>query len=269
MWRPASPDAGRARPSQPTLHLSPMDENPPSFDDLDAGAEPQGEGWDEPPRRPSPLARLRRRLRALLFGTTARTQITAASAVTVVLTLIGVSLFVPTVHQRFVTPPQTTEHVTAADGSTVGSGNDNVDVTKVFPRLYSAKLGIDVAIQPGDGKTPPVRPIAYQYPRTAPLGQAGNTYLYAHDRPGMFFGLHEARVGDVVTVAVTASEKLYFRITEIHASVSWNDFSWLQASKDERLTLQTCNLSGDYDPRFIVVAKPVGAAEGQAATGGT
>ncbi len=47
----------------------------------------------------------------------------------------------------------------------------------------------------------------------------------------------------------------HYQITEIHADVRWNDLEWLQPSKDNRLTLQTCNYSGDYDPRFVVVAK--------------
>ncbi|HET9052320.1 MAG TPA: sortase, partial [Candidatus Dormibacteraeota bacterium] len=96
----------------------------------------------------------------------------------------------------------------------------------------------------------------------------GNTYLYAHDRPGMFLGLHQARVGDVIIVALTQTQKLYFQVTEIHPNVAWNDFEWLRPSKDSRLTLQTCNYSGDFDPRYIVVTQPIPASQGQALTGG-
>lgn len=151
----------------------------------------------------------------------------------------------------------------------LGGGNTSADVVKGYPRIYSPKLGIDLPIRPGDGGIhPPAIPVAFQYPHTAPLGQPGNTYLYAHDRGGMFLGLHTAHVGDVVIVALSPTEKLYFQITEIHGSVPWNDVEWLRPSNDVRLTLQTCNYSGDFDPRFIVVAKEIPTAEGRALTNG-
>jgi len=147
----------------------------------------------------------------------------------------------------------------------VGGSSDDTTV-KGFPRIYSTQLDIDLAIKPGDGKAPPALPIAFEYPNTAPLGQPGNTYLYAHDRRGMFLGLHHAKVGDVVIVQTSASDKLYYQITEIHANVRWNDFEWLRPSSDNRLTLQTCNYSGDYDPRFVVVAKLIPDTLGQQLT---
>lgn len=149
----------------------------------------------------------------------------------------------------------------------LGGGSAADSATKGYPRLYSVKLGIDVKIQPGDGRTPPVEPIAWQYPNTAPLGQTGNTYLYSHDRPGMFLGLHKAVIGDVIVVEMSATDKLYFQVTEIHGDVAWNDFEWLQHSDDDRLTLQTCNFSGDFDPRYIVVTKEIPASQGRALTG--
>jgi LPXTG-site transpeptidase (sortase) family protein len=140
----------------------------------------------------------------------------------------------------------------------VGGSNEDT-LVKGYPRIYSTKLDIDVAVKPGDGKAPPVQPIAYTYPNTAPLGQVGNTYLYAHDRRGMFLGLHHARVGDVVVVELAQDDKRYYQVTEIHSDVRWNDMEWLQPSQDNRITLQTCNYSGDYDPRFVVVAKQIPA----------
>ncbi len=140
----------------------------------------------------------------------------------------------------------------------VGGSNEDSTV-KGYPRIYSTKLDIDLAVKPGDGKAPPVQPIAYTYPNTAPLGQPGNTYLYAHDRRGMFLGLHHAKVGDVVVVEMSPGDKRYYQITEIHSDVRWNDLEWLRPSSDNRITLQTCNYSGDYDPRFVVVAKLISA----------
>jgi sortase (surface protein transpeptidase) len=180
----------------------------------------------------------------------------------------GLALVVPSVTTKVTTPGQAVVTVTSSGTDTIGAGAADVDLSKAYPRIYSRKLGIDIAILAGDGKTPPVKPIAFQYPNTAPLGQVGNTYLYAHDRPGMFLGLHQATVGDVIIVAMTPAQKLYYQVTEIHANVAWNDLEWLQPSKDQRLTLQTCNYSGDYDPRYIIVTKPIPAAQGSALTNG-
>jgi len=142
-----------------------------------------------------------------------------------------------------------------------GSASDSTD--KTFPRIYSVKLNIDLPIKSGSGLIHvPVEPIAFQYPNTAPVGTPGNTYLYAHDRPGMFLGLHKAAVGDVIVVETSPTQKLYYQVTEIHGNVPWNDLEWLRPSSDDRLTLQTCNFSGDYDPRFIVVLKQIPAAQG-------
>jgi LPXTG-site transpeptidase (sortase) family protein len=143
--------------------------------------------------------------------------------------------------------------------SAIVGGSSEDSTVKGYPRLYSTKLDIDLAVKPGDGKAPPVQPIAFIYPNTAPLGQVGNTYLYAHDRRGMFLGLHHARVGDVVVIEMAPGDKRYYQVTEIHSDVRWNDLEWLQPSKDNRITLQTCNYSGDYDPRFVVVAKQIPA----------
>jgi Sortase domain len=154
----------------------------------------------------------------------------------------------------------------AVIGAIVGGSSDDSEV-KGYPRLYSTHLDIDLAVRPGDGKAPPALPIAYTYPNTAPLGQTGNTYLYAHDRRGMFLGLHHAHVGDVVTIELSPGDKLYYQITEIHANVRWNDLEWLQPSKDNRITLQTCNYSGDFDPRFVVVAKLISPDLGKRLSG--
>jgi LPXTG-site transpeptidase (sortase) family protein len=190
----------------------------------------------------------------------------AAAVASAALVGLGLALIVPSVRTTTQQPGQAIIHVAGGGSDTVGGGGD-VDVSKQYPRIYSTKLGIDVAIKPGDGKTPPVQPIAFQYPNTAALGsQTGNTYLYAHDRPGMFLGLHQAKIGDVVIVAMTPTQKLYYQVTEIHANVAWNDLEWLQPSQDARLTLQTCNYSGDFDPRYIVVTKPIPADEGRALT---
>jgi LPXTG-site transpeptidase (sortase) family protein len=198
------------------------------------------------------LAALRSRLgRSFLFRTRERATTTFWSAVAVATTIALVALLIPASRAPLAA-------IFRAPGSVISSivgGSSEASNIKGYPRIYSTRLDIDLAIRPGDGKAPPPLPIAYEYPNTAPLGQPGNTYLYAHDRHGMFLGLHHAKVGDVVVVEVSAGDKLYYQITEIHANVRWNDLEWLQPSSDNRVTLQTCNYSGDFDPRFVVVAK--------------
>ena len=191
--------------------------------------------------------------RSPLFRTRERTTYTLSSVVAVAAVVGLVALAVPASRPGIAAILRAPGSVISA---LVGGSSDDTTV-KGYPRLYSTKLDIDLAIRPGDGKAPPPLPIAFEYPNTAPLGQAGNTYLYAHDRRGMFLGLHHAKVGDVVIVETAPGTKLYYQITEIHGNVRWNDFEWLRPSSDNRLTLQTCNYSGDYDPRFVVVAKSI------------
>jgi LPXTG-site transpeptidase (sortase) family protein len=198
------------------------------------------------------LAALGGRLhRSLFFRTRERQMHTAIGTVGVAAAIGLVALLIPASR-----PPLAA--ILHAPGNVIGAivgGSSDDQTVKGFPRLYSTRLDIDLAVKQGDGKAPPPMPIAYMYPNTAPLGQTGNTYLYAHDRRGMFLGLHHSKVGDVVVVEMSPGDRRYYQITEIHADVRWNDLEWLQPSKDNRLTLQTCNYSGDYDPRFVVVAK--------------
>jgi LPXTG-site transpeptidase (sortase) family protein len=193
-----------------------------------------------------------------LFRTRERTYTTVGGMVTLAAVTGLVALLIPASRPplaAFFQAPGNVIHALVG-----GSGEDST--VKGYPRIYSTKLDIDLAVKPGDGKAPPVQPIAYVYPNTAPIGQPGNTYLYAHDRRGMFLGLHHSKVGDVVVVEMAPADRRYYQITEIHADVRWNDLEWLQPSKDNRLTLQTCNYSGDYDPRFVVVAKLIPAELG-------
>jgi LPXTG-site transpeptidase (sortase) family protein len=126
------------------------------------------------------------------------------------------------------------------------------------PRIKVARLGIDLRLVKGDGRTPPVRYEAFTYPGADHLLSGtpggGNSYVYAHARKGMFGRLHDLHVGDVVEVDYGGARVLRYAVTEIHPGVNWRDLSWLQPTSDDRLTLQTCNGWQDADPRFIVVA---------------
>jgi LPXTG-site transpeptidase (sortase) family protein len=130
-----------------------------------------------------------------------------------------------------------------------------------YPRIRIKRVGIDLMLVKGDGKTPPVKYEAFTYPgadhvlsqQTSP----GNTYVYAHARAGMFGNLRDVNIGDTVEIDLAAGKINSYRVSEIHQSVNWKDFEWLQPTADDRVTLQTCNGWRDEDPRLIVVAHRV------------
>jgi hypothetical protein len=203
--------------------------------------------------------------RSPLFRTRQNTATTGGVLLSLIAGVVMMALLIPSARQPIASVLKTPGQLL----NVLGGGASSNTSDKGYPRIYSVKLNIDLPIQPGDGGVrPAVQPIAFQYPNTAPVGQPGNTYLYAHDRQGMFLGLHKAVIGDVIIVAVSPTEKLYFQITEIHGNVAWNDLKWLGHTGDTRLTLQTCNFSGDFDPRFIVVSKAIPVDEGRRLTNG-
>jgi LPXTG-site transpeptidase (sortase) family protein len=128
-----------------------------------------------------------------------------------------------------------------------------------YPRIRVDRVGIDLLMVKGDGKTPPAKFEAFTYPGadyllTGDEKGGGNSYVYGHARNGMFWNLHNTKIGDVVMVDYGGGKVLRYRIAEIHPKVDWKDLQWLQPTSDDRLTLQTCNGWRDEDPRFIVVA---------------
>jgi LPXTG-site transpeptidase (sortase) family protein len=128
-----------------------------------------------------------------------------------------------------------------------------------FPRIKVPRVGIDLLLVKGDGRTPPVRYEAFTYPGadhllSGTLG-GGNSYVYAHARHDMFGRLHDLHAGDVIEVDYGGARVLRYGVSEIHSGVNWKDLSWLTPTVDDRLTLQTCNGWQDDDPRFIVVAR--------------
>jgi LPXTG-site transpeptidase (sortase) family protein len=131
-----------------------------------------------------------------------------------------------------------------------------------YPRIRISRVSIDLLLVKGDGKTPPVKYEAFTFPNADHLLAAnndgtGNSYVYAHARNGMFWRLHDLRIGDVVEVDYGNNKVYKYRVSELHPNVNWRDLSWLQPTSDDRITLQTCNGWKDDDPRFIVVARRV------------
>jgi hypothetical protein len=126
-------------------------------------------------------------------------------------------------------------------------------------RIVIARLGINLPIAEGDiprdvdrAQTPDF--YAFHLPGTS-IFEAGNTYLYAHARVGMFLSLWNARVGDIVTVRTPGGTREYV-IEEIHPRVPPLEVSWAGPTTDTRLTLQTSTGPNGNDPRFVVVARP-------------
>lgn len=126
-------------------------------------------------------------------------------------------------------------------------------------RVRVARLGIDLALLPGDtvrdtvlGSTPVGA--AFLLPSSAPPGSGGNSYIYAHARPGMFLPLWGVRLGDAVEVTAPSGEMRRYRVTEIHPRVVPTDVRYTLPTGDERITLQTSTGPNEADPRFIVVA---------------
>lgn len=126
-------------------------------------------------------------------------------------------------------------------------------------RVRVPRLGIDLPLLHGDtGRDVVLRSTpsgaAFLLPSTDPPGSGGNSYIYAHARPGMFLSLWEVRLGDVVEVTESSGQVRRYAVTEIHAHVVPTDVRYTQPTDDERITLQTSTGPRDTDPRFIVVA---------------
>lgn len=128
-------------------------------------------------------------------------------------------------------------------------------------RVRVPRLGIDLPISEGVisrdielQRTP--EDFAFHLPGTAIPGQGGNSYFYAHARRGMFLGLWEARVGDVVEIVTPSGTVLTYEVAEVRPLVPPNDVSVAAPTPDERLTLQTSTGPDPEDPRFVVIARP-------------
>jgi len=83
-------------------------------------------------------------------------------------------------------------------------------------------------------------------------GVGGNTILFSHDIPRLFYSLHSLEMGDVVTLT-TDTDILNYSVKEIH-TVSPDDVHYLNQKYKDQLTLFTC--TGDaYSKRLVIVAQ--------------
>lgn len=133
-------------------------------------------------------------------------------------------------------------------------------------RIVISRLGIDLPLAWGDigrdvprddyaGATP--ERVALVFPGSALPGTGGNTYIYSHARTGMFLALWSVRPGDIIVLAWPDAEMRY-TVERVIPRVDPTETSWLDPAGPERLTLQTSTGPNAGDPRFVVVAMPVG-----------
>lgn len=154
------------------------------------------------------------------------------------------------------TPPPTDPNRTAAPPAALPA---TVAPNAQAYRIQIPRLGINLPVAEGDvprdvdnAQTPEY--YAFHLPGTS-MFDAGNTYIYAHARVGMFLSLWNARIGDLVIVRTPAGTRQYI-VEEIHPRVPPTETSWAGPTADTRLTLQTSTGPNGNDPRFVVVARP-------------
>jgi len=128
-------------------------------------------------------------------------------------------------------------------------------------RILVPRLHIDLPLRPGDSErdigaqsTPTAA--AFLLPGSAVPGTSGNSYIYAHARPGMFLSLWSVAIGDSIEIVGPTGVVLTYTVSEIEPRVAVSDLTYLIPTEDERLTLQTSTGPTVNDPRFVVVARP-------------
>lgn len=85
-------------------------------------------------------------------------------------------------------------------------------------------------------------------------GEAGNTVIFAHTRPGLFQALKDAKIG--MTIYVFTKEKWFSYKVEKITEVFPNQVEVIAPTPDETLTLYTCSGFADQK-RLIVTAKRI------------
>ena len=117
-------------------------------------------------------------------------------------------------------------------------------------------LGVALPIIEGDGSNNIPDCKALHYPGTAPAGQPGNSYLYAHGLWGMFGELLYAHVGEAVLIHdYTTGTVQTLHISRLVGNVPWNDTSLIHVvSHTPLLTLQTCVGADLHSDRWVVQA---------------
>lgn len=138
--------------------------------------------------------------------------------------------------------------VTASPVATAGHGIP-------ASRIRIASVGIDLAIIEGDGLDAPIGKVAH-YPGSAWPGGGSNIYIYGHARAGMFLPLWQVKIGDKVQLGLVDGTSRTYVVTKVLPKVPYNALQYVEPTKTEQLTLQTCTSYSPTAPRFIVIAVP-------------
>jgi LPXTG-site transpeptidase (sortase) family protein len=80
-------------------------------------------------------------------------------------------------------------------------------------------------------------------------GQKGNTVVFAHARPGLFYNLKDVKINDEVYL-FTKDKWFKYKVNKITA-VYPNQVQIIAPTKNETLTLYTC--TGFYDEKRLIV----------------
>jgi LPXTG-site transpeptidase (sortase) family protein len=118
------------------------------------------------------------------------------------------------------------------------------------------RIGLSVDIEPGYYDATQgvwtVSDTKAQFATTTsqPNKTAGNTFIYGHNRAGIFGNLHKSKVGDEAIVTTTHGVFTYKLVS--YRDVSPNDTSLFTYTGKPILTLQTCSGSWDQYRRLFV-----------------
>jgi len=137
----------------------------------------------------------------------------------------------------------------------------SIPVANIFSAITTFPLnGVSWAIDPWE------QTVGYLQ-GTAWLDETGNIALgghssYPNGNPGIFAGLYNVNVGDVIILSEGRIERRYVVIDK--RTVRYDDVSVVYPTTDNRLTLITCDLpsldaaTGTYLDRLVVIARLVG-----------
>jgi len=126
--------------------------------------------------------------------------------------------------------------------------------SQIPQRIIVQKVGIDLPI-----KSAPIQENTWDvYLDAASFGEGssvpgvgGNTIVFSHDIPRLFYPLHKVEVGDTIYLTTDTDVLSYF-VKEIHV-VSPEDIHYLDQKYPNQLTLFTCT-GPAYSKRLVIIA---------------
>lgn len=86
---------------------------------------------------------------------------------------------------------------------------------------------------------------------SVPNGKSGNTYIYGHNRAGIFARLNNITVGDEAVVTNSVGKKFTYSLVKIQ-DIKPSNVSYLTDSQKPILTLQTCSGFWSQNRRLFI-----------------